>query len=155
MRTFLRPSGGTRHSRIRASSPAVERGMCLYCRARDYLAVLATLGLDPSLTPGHPGFLPTARRCGSKGSQARSITAVPFCSVGNAVSGRRPGFCSCGRNAHPKAISESGKKARLRKTGAWAPPSNTAPLLGGPSSLPKPACAEPQVPTVRPHKVRA
>lgn len=61
--------------------------------------------LGPALKPRHPASLPTARRWGSKGSQTRSITAAPFCSVGSAVSGRRPGFRSCGRYPHPTAIS--------------------------------------------------
>lgn len=41
-----------------------------------------------------PGMVcvPTARRCGSKGSQERSATATPFWMVGMAASGRRPGL---------------------------------------------------------------
>lgn len=47
-------------------------------QGQTYLASLPTQGLEPSFSPGNPGSLPTASRCGSNGSQTRSITAVPF-----------------------------------------------------------------------------
>lgn len=54
-------------------------------------------------TPLGTAHIPTARRCGSKGSQERSATAALFWMVGTAVSGRRPGLESCGREPgdHP------------------------------------------------------
>lgn len=132
-------------------------GVYLHCRAGSTWLPCPLMAWN-LLNSGHPGSLPTARWFGSKGSQARSITAVPFCTVGKAVSGRRPGFCSCKRNPHPNAHQN---QAREPIPGKQVPEpifSNRmtyAPLLGAPSSLPWTTCAEPQVPAVRPQKVRA
>lgn len=96
-RVSCSPPSGILHSRILASSPAVHhKGWAVVTGVIWHAWSWGTLRAQPGRAGTH---VPTARRRGSKGSQVRSATAVPFWMVGTATSGRRPGLESCGTEA--------------------------------------------------------
>lgn len=128
VRTFLRPPGGTRHSRILASSPAMERRVYLHCRAWN---LFSTLGIQAAY--------PQQGGVGQRGPRpdplplSHSAVWAMLCQAGGLASAA-VGGTPTPRHIRIRQVSQSQENRCLDAT-FYNRPTDT-PLLGGPSSLP-------------------
>lgn len=114
----MRPPGGTRHSRIRASSPAMERGVYLHCRAADTWLPCPLRAWSLLSALGTQAPYPQRDDVGQRGPRPdplqlyhSAVWAMP-CQAGGLAA-------AAGGGSPPHGTSEPGKGASSRKTGAW------------------------------------
>lgn len=138
VRTFLRPPGGTRHSRIRASSPAMERGVYLHCRAADTWLPCPLRAWSLLSALGTQAPYPQRDDVGQRGPRLdplqlshSAVWAMP-CQAG--------GLAAAAGGGSPPRHVRARQGSQLQENRCLAPPSTTEPptppLLAGPSSLP-------------------
>lgn len=152
--TSCRPLGGTRHSRILASSPAVG------CTGSSLLAQGPQTSPDPiwgprTLPQAQPSLLTHGEAVGVKGVPGQISHGHPILQSGQCSVGQTAGLPQLWEVPPPRGPSVTGKRARSQwlqgKRHAWASPSAADDPPGVmPKLSAQSPCALSPVPTMRP-----